>query len=730
MSAKKNNRQLITIVLVMLISGTLVVTNVLFTMFTQKHFWSGHSAMDSRIASSIVDTSISATRGTIYDRNHTVIAQQAQAYTVVAYLDKTTVDSKGNPNYVKDAKKTAKSLKKVLTDIDVDNVIKIIKSAKKAGSSQTELGTGTKRLTKKQMKAIKKLDIQGIGFIDAIDRYYPVTPYASNLIGFATYDEDEQQIEGKLGLELSLNEFLKGKDGRVVYQQTKNGSKLPGTTTVYEEAEDGDDVYLTIDSGLQATVEEQLAKTMEDKNTKSAWCVVMEVETGKVLAWSSYPSYDQNEHKQIDVFTDPISESAYEPGSVMKPFTYAAVIDSGNYPYNQSYTAYQFWYTYDESTGKITRVPAGTQTPYPYIADALGENFGTITFDEGLAYSSNVAICELLTNYMNYDQYNSYLDAFGFFQEVDTPYLNQVTGTKNIDAVSDYLSTGFGQASSITILQLCQAYTAIFNDGTMVRPYVVDKIINPNTQKTVKNYKTKAVGTPISESTAKEIQSLMSHVTDDGASGSRFKIEGIDVLMKTGTGQIYNTETGQYDSTYYTFSVMAAAPVDDPKVMVYYGLVGSNITGYSVEPYQTIMKEALKTYGILSSNNSESSEDAGQAWESYTMPSLVNHSLVYANEQLSGKNVNVVTIGNGTQVTDQYPEKETLINSNDRVFILTDGETITMPNMTGWTRKDLTVFWQLTGIQIQTSGYGKVTSQNIEEGTTLSSDSKIEVVLE
>lgn len=710
--------------------GTLVVANVLFTMVSHKHIWSGHNVLDTRIASSIVNTKISAKRGTIYDRNHTVIAQQTQAYTLVAYLDSSVVDEKGNPNYVKDIQSTAQKLKSVLgEDVNEKTIVKILKSAKKAGKAQTELGAGTKRLKKSVMQKIKKMKIPGIGFIDAVSRYYPTTPYSSNLIGFAAYDEDQQSIEGKLGLELSLNELLKGSDGQEQYQQTVDGSKLPGTTKVFKQAKNGKDVVLTLDSNLQSTVESQLQTTMKNENAKSAWCLVMEVETGKVLAWASYPSFDQNEHKEIPSYQDLISTSTYEPGSVMKPFTYATAIDTNVYPYNKTYTAYQFWYTYDPSTGKITRVANGTDTPYPYIADALDEDFGTITFDQGLAFSSNVGICELLANYINYDQFSKYLDKFGFFQKVDTPYVDQAVGVKNVGLPTDYLSTGFGQASSITVLQLAQAYTSIFNDGTMVRPYVVDSIVDADTGKVIKKYKKKAVGTPISSQTAKEVQELMSHVTDNGASGSRFKIDGVDLLMKTGTGQIYNQDLGEYDPDYHTSSVMAAAPANDPKVMVYYGLVSTNITSYSADPFKKIMKDALQTYGVTT-NSTNDSNDTYEKWESYSMPNLVNHTIDYAYEQMKDKKVHLEVIGDGSSVMSQYPNAKTTINSNDHVFVLTNGKKITMPNMSGWTRKDLTIFWQLTGISIKTSGYGKVTSQNVEEGTTLSSDTKIEVTLE
>ena len=105
-----------------------------------------------------------------------------------------------------------------------------------------------------------------------------------------------------------------------------------------------------------------------------------------------------------------------------------------------------------------------------------------------------MGICELLANYVNYSQYCDYLDKFGFFQKVNTPYVAQSLGVKNVGLPTDYLSTGFGQASSITVLQLCQAYTSIFNDGTMMRPYVIDSIVDSDTKQTVKKYKKKGCG--------------------------------------------------------------------------------------------------------------------------------------------------------------------------------------------------------------------------------------------
>ena len=413
----------------------------------------------------------------------------------------------------------------------------------------------------------------------------------------------------------------------------------------------------------------------------------------------------------------------------MKPFTYATAIDTGTFPYNTMYRAGSFEYGYDAANNKINRV-SGVATGYPTIYDAQGNDYGTLTFEDGLALSSNVGICELLANYMNYDSLGKYLDRFGFFQETGIPYISEQTGTKNIDVPMDYLRTGFGQSSSITVLQLMQAYSAIFNDGVMVRPYVVDSIEDAKTGEVKKQYSTKAKGTPISKETANKVTEMMKHVLDEGMSGDRFAIDGVSMAAKTGTGEIYNVEQGKYDTVNYTSSVMAAAPAEDPKIMVYWGMIGPNYEAYSAKQFQDIMRAALIAYGVSSETKESDKTQEEEKWETYTMPNLVNHSVSYAGSKTENWKCQMVYIGGGSTILRQYPQAGSTISSQDRVFLLTDGNVITMPDMTGWTRKDITAFWELTGIQIQTDGYGVVSSQSVEPETPISTDTAISVTME
>ena len=669
----------------MIVCGTLVITNVLFTMVTHYHIWSGENILDSPIASSIVISDVPAKRGDIYDRNYNVVAQEVKAYTIVAYLDDELVDEENRPAYVEDAKSTARKLKKILKDdIDEKSVRKVLENAMKRNRSQTELGPGTKRLDKEMKEKIEKAHIQGIGFIEAIRRDYPSSPFASNLVGFAAFDEDTQKIEGKLGFEQLLNKELSGKDGKIQYQQTSKGVMLPGTKRVHKESVDGKDVVLTIDANLQSIIEQQLQNTMEMNKAKSAWAIAVEIETGKILGWGSYPTFDQNKPKEIPSYIDNLATMQVEPGSVMKPFVYATAIDTGVYPKGKSYTAGTF--TYDvNSAGKIVRIQNGSPTEYKPIKDALGTDFGTLTFEKGLAVSSNIAICELLANYINYKDFDTYLDKFGFFKPIENLHIPQVAGTKNIGNASDYMSTGFGQGSSISFLQLVQAYTALFNDGKMMRPYVVDSIENLETGEVFEDMEPKVAGQPITKETAHEVCEILKGVTQTNGTGERFNIPGIDMLMKTGTGEIYNVEKGQYDSEYYTSSAIGAAPADDPKILVYWGMVSSNIVGYPEEPFQTIMKAALIANGISGSNGELQDKDQEvkdeDTWDTYTMPSLQNHSFEYAQEKLKDKNINIEWIGDGNTVLQQYPDPHKTLYSNDRIFLVTNYDHLVMPDM-------------------------------------------------
>lgn len=764
---RASNRHILHISAVLVSCVALACSTILYTMITQKHLWSGNFAINSMIRNSVQARTINGVRGDILDRSNQVLARQTIAYTLAANFDTRTeeekaaeenlieaqrqnalykaeingrteqteaalaaADAASTGSYVEDPQAFAAAIKSVLGDaVNEETLVRLIERGQMQGKSQIELGTGTKRISREDKEKLESMKIPGLSFIETTKRDYPITPLSSNLIGFAAYDDTAQNIIGKLGLEKSMELYLGSEDGQEQYRATNTNQELPGSRETIKEAVNGDHVKLTLDSSLQQTVEEQMRFTMEDSQASAAWALVMEVETGKILAWASYPTYDQNSHLDIPSYIDKVSEYPLEPGSIIKPLYYAMAIDSGVYPYNQTYRAGEFAYTEDPLTGKITRVASQYETSIPPILDALGKDHGVLTFEDGLALSSNIALCELLTNHLNKETVNQYLDEFDLFEQTDIPFVNEQVGVRNTTSATDYLSSGFGQASSMTILELCKAYTAIFNDGIMMQPYVVDSIIDSSTGETIQKNSPKAVGTPISADTASQVIDLMRHVLDSGMTGERFAIDGVDMALKTGTGEIYNEDTYTYDKENYTSSVIAAAPASDPKVLVCYGMQGPNYLNYSADPFKEIMKSALQTVNV-NTGTDRSVTEQHQEWVSSPMPSLTSHSLSYAQEKLAGTEVNTIIIGDGDTVVAQFPDPSTTINSNDNVMLLTNGSSRQMPDMIGWTRKDITAFWNLTGISISADGYGRVNWQSIPATTPIQDDTVIEVKLE
>lgn len=743
-----------------------------YTIFSKKHLWSGHNALDSSIRRSLVSKTLTGIRGTIYDRSGQAIAQQTTAYTLAANFDtrseeekqkqeqtaeKTKADNleraakNGRLEQVKaayealeadyvspyietsaDIENAAKAIKSVLGDaVDEEALKEYMEEGMKNNRSQIELGPGTKRLSREIKEKLENLKIPGISFLETVQREYPGTEYGSNLIGAAPYDENTQTLKGTVGLEQSLDSYLHATDGLLQYTQSKTYEMLPGSSKVLEESSNGYNVKLTLDASLQNTVDEQVKKTLDENKASKAWCIVLEAETGKILAYSSMPTYTM---KPVS-FEDNIAGVVFEPGSVMKPLVYAMAVDAGVYPHNKTYRAGSFAYTVDDKTGKITRVSDPSESNYPVIYDALGTDYGTLTFDEGLAHSSNIAICELLSNYLTPELYSRYLDAFKLYEITNTPYITEAPESlilQNTDNPIGYLNSGFGQGSSLTPLDLVQAFTAIFNDGKMMMPYLVDSITDPATGEKVMQFSPTVAGYPISENAAHEVAQMMEHVTDEGMTGDRFAIDGVDMALKTGTGEIFDNAAGAYDKVNYTSSVLAAAPASDPKVIVYWGMVSPNYLNYSAAPFQTIMQAALSAASVNTGTGSKDT-DPYDSWETYEMPALTNHSVDYALSHMEDKKVSTILLGDGSTVIEQFPAAGSVLNSNDTVLLLTEGKSILMPNMIGWTRKDLAAFWSLTGIKVTITppeASGLVIWQNIDPGVPIDASSGIEVELE
>lgn len=729
MNPRRCNQNVKQIFVFSLVTAALVIFNILNIMITGKHVLSGVNALDAKSQDYIGEEVLPANRGIIYDRSKDILAQDIETHEIYAIISETRVGPNNEPEYVDDFEKAAQILAPYL-DMSKKEIIDVFQYGKNNNLYQVSFGNKGKNLSLATKEAIEAEGLKGIEFNRTTKRHYNYGQFASYLLGFTNYDDVEKVLRGQ-GLEYTMNDTLTGTDGLEKYQKNSYGNKLAGSVHVEKTPVQGNNVVLTIDKKVQETLENTLQRTLDEFNAEKAWGIIMEVETGKILGYASYPSFDLN-NINISDYTDLNAQFLFEPGSVMKGITYAAAIDSGVYPEGETYRAGRFYFGYDQDNDKIYRVGEGESTVYPPIQDALGNDFNTLTFDDGFLRSSNIAICELLANYLKPSLFESYLYKFGFGdQAVDIPYVSNLPGSFIFEHPSSKLNVGFGQGINVTALQMCQAYTAIFNDGKMMRPYIVDRIENPYDNSIVDKTEPLVVANPISAEASAKVRELMYGVVEEeiGTAHYRYKMDGVDLIAKTGTGEIVDGDKG-YRTDLYTNSVMTAAPYDDPKVMMYYVFQSKDILNFSGEPFKDAFKEALIAANVTTNGTTESSSKEFDTWESYTMPSLVNHSLVYTETKVEDYNVDKIIIGDGKGIVRQYPKAGNTIHSNQLLFLLTDGSTYTMPNMVGWTRKDVATFSELTKIPIYIEGNGKVKEQNVDEGQIISQEMQISVTLE
>lgn len=714
---KRSNGKLRFLYLVLGIFSLVIIANVLLVTVGHIHVRSMTSLDDYVYSVSNVEETIFASRGSIYDTNGITVAQDVQTYDIICYLDQDRLSNGSDVAYVDNPSYTANALAPIL-GMEAGEIYDILTS--NYGLYQVELGAKGRNLTQQQVDQIKTIEgLNGIGFRNSYERYYPYgESFSPQLLGFAQSDNTGKLI-GKLGIEAYLNDELSGTDGYRSYQQDKNGYVLPGMFDETVEAIDGYDVYLTLDVPIQEALNTCLQTTMEYKNASRAWGAVVEVNTGKILAWGQTPSFNPNSPKSDDVQVNYGSQLAYEPGSVMKAVIYSSAMDLGVYNGTTLFNSSPYCYLDDTS-----RTYAGNQLGCIFNVSHL--DWGNIELDYGLIYSSNVATATLLSSYVGIDNYKEYLDRYHLYQKVNTDGIDEIAGYTNygLSAV-DCITATYGQGSSTTMLQLLQAYTAIFGNGEMIKPYIIDKIVDTNNDKIVYQGSRQVVSTPIKESTAKQMQDLLRRVVSDEAGTCRhYEAKTVNVMGKTGTSEI--PLDGTYSETDSIISCMLGFPYEDPQYMVYYAYVSPETVyyNYDVKPAPDLIDRIALLEGL---NVQDGSEETIRTIFKSEMPNLISSDVNSAIENLESNQLNVVTIGNGDKVVKQYPSAGNDVYTNQRVFLLTNGNEITLPDFTNWTRKDIISYWNLTNLPITMDGYGIGYEQSLAAGSI--ADGSVEIII-
>lgn len=642
-----------------------------------------------------------ALRGNIYDVNGDVLAQTINSYTIIAYLDESRSKDSKVPLHVVNKEDTAEKLATVL-DMSKEQILERLN--KKA--YQVEFGSKGKGLTELQKEAIENLNLSGIDFITTHKRYYPNNNFLSYVIGYTSSDENGN-MKGLMGIEKQYDKKMTGTNGFVKYQKDLNGYKFPNSNEIRKEKIDGNDVYLTIDSNVQMSLETAINKAQNESSANWIVAVVADAKTGKILGSATSPSFNPNT-KDIKNYLNPLVSYTYEPGSVMKTYSYMAAFEN-----NPTWDPYN------------TNCETG---PYEIGDDTVRDwnktGWGLIPYSRGYTLSSNTCVANMIKNYLSKQKLMDYYKKLGFGQKTNIDLPNEYTGKVKFKYDVEVVNAGFGQGITTTPIQQIKALTAISNNGVILNPYIVSKTVNSSTKEVTYKAVVKEGEKVASTETINKIKDLMYRVVNSDSSettGSKYKMDGYDLIGKTGTAQIANPRTGKYyDGKYdYITSFSGMYPKDDPKVILYVAFQRSYNSNVLPQTVQTIVRDTAKYLGIF-----EEAPEINKEVTTYKLGSYKNKTTESVKQALDALGASYVIFGDGNKVISQYPNKNSKVSTKDKVFIFTNG-TITMPDLTNYSVKEADVVLSKLGIKHTINASGYIGYQSVSAGTVINSDTEV-----
>lgn len=642
----------------------------------------GINLKDKSASITTVKKTLYADRGSIYDVNGEELASTVNSYTVIAYLN----SKKTN---VSDKEKTAKELAPIL-NMTEEKLMELLNK----NLYQVELRPGGYGITEVVKARIEKLELPGIDFIkNSKKRYYNKSTFASYIVGYAKV-LDDGKISGELGIEGYYDDILSGTNGYTKYlKYTSSNYKIPNTNEDTKKAKDGSDIYLTIDSSIQLIAEKAVSSMKEKFNTDWAVFTVMDAKTGAIVASATNPNFNPNDTNTIKEYMNPLLSYQYEPGSVMKVFSFASAIEEEKYDGEETFKSGS--YTLDDGT---------------VIRDSERKGWGTISFDEGFARSSNVAATTLALR-LGVDKLSEYYNNLGFGKKTGIELSNEAVGDIEMVYQSELATASFGQGVSVTAIQMLQALSAMTNDGTVIKPYIVDKVVDQNGNITYQGER-QVVKKVYSTNTVNKMHEIMKKVIDIN---KYWQVNNVSIMGKTGTAQIASPKGGYLTGTYdYIKSFAGIFPADDPKYIVYVAGKKPETNLGSWAKVITTAIEEIASYAKLT----ESKSDADPS-KIIKLDNYISKNLDTTLEELKNKKINIITIGNGKYIINQYPLKNKTLLSGEKLFLLTNNKEIKMEILKGWSLSEVKTYCNLIGLNLEYSGYGYVINQSIEENTIL-----------
>lgn len=529
-----------------------------------------------------------------------------------------------------------------------------------------------RRLPPEQAIRIKNLKLRGIGFLPESKRFYPNVEVASHVIGFTGIDP-----AGLEGIERKYDSVILGNTGYVITERDALGRDIDLKSAVIKKSEPGKNVILTLDKNIQYIAEKELAKAVNGSGAKNGIALVMESGTGKVLGMANYPTFNPNSYSrysQAQLRNRAVSDS-FEPGSTFKVFLIAAALEERLVKPGDVFNCENGSYTIADRTIHDTH------------------SFSRLSVADILKYSSNIGAAKIGAR-LGDERLFRYLRNFGFGERTGIDLPGESPGNlreKRHWYGVDLATISFGQGVSASALQLTSAVSAVANGGILMKPYVVERILDDSGQE-VQRFEPQALRRVISEDTARKVARMMEGVTTSGGTGTNAAVDGFRVAGKTGTAQKVDQVTHGYSATKRTASFIGFIPADKPKLTIlvvidepktspYGGVVAApafreialNALNYlKVSPQGGGGKAAriVEAKGAPPTPQEETLEEVrpDAAVEGEVMPNFRGMSMRRVMQVMEKRNLNIRLMGSGRAV-EQNPPPGQKIRGADEVWI-------------------------------------------------------------
>lgn len=672
----------------------LILVIKLFSLQILRHDELEAKALDQQTRS----TEVAATRGTIYDRNGNIMAISATAETVFLSpleMDRALSDKDNPVAWTKD------SVAQKLSEILEINKEGILKKMERTDSQYEVLKLRVEEDVADQIRTfINDEDVVGVYMVTDAKRYYPYATLASQIIGFVGTDN-----YGLYGLEARYNDVLDGETGLVVSTKDPTGSDMLYGYEQYYKAQNGSDIVLTLDATVQYYVEKALSEMVTSTEAQGATGIVMDVETGAVLAMASSPTYDLNDPSavyesrlaslvkdgqlnladaQLRQWRNRAINDTYEPGSTFKVLTLAAALEEGVIDENTTF----------DCTGSIRVLDATI-----HCSNRAGH--GHQTLEQTAGNSCNPAFITYGLR-LGTEKFYRYMKDFGLVNGSGIDLEGEALGIfapQETASELDLACYAFGQNFNTTPVALISAQAACINGGYLHTPYVVERVVDSEGN-VLSSHDSTPVRQVVSEETSAIVRRCLEYVVSSGT-GRNGQVHGYRIGGKTGTADKGNT--GEV-----VLSFMCFAPADDPKYIMLLTLDSPTGEGRggggTVAPYASrIMGEILPYLGVEPSYSAE--ELLGS---DTTVNYVIGMTVADAEEKLKSKGFSVKVVGDGDTVTDQTPEGGTVIPGKSRVILYAGSEKpdtlCTVPSLVGLSPSEANMAVSSAGLLLRFTG--------------------------